>query len=403
MTNSMRRNLRLLPFHQALTGTLAWLPVLVLFTRRSFGIDGAFELGAIFYFATVVTEVPSGWASDRFGRVVTLKAAAALTVVSHLFFALSDHSFLAVAIGEVLLASGFSAISGTDVSLHYDTLESLHIEEEYERRQSRLVAISYAAVSASAIIGGLLGWVDLRLVFWFSTAAALVQFALAWQLAEPPRQREAHAAGFATQLESCMRYLRQPLLRWVLAFWIAMVTLEHVAFTLAQPYMTEALGFSFDDVGSTPLWTGALFAMFSLIGAIAAANAANLRQRLGFVPLLLGLAFLSAGIVSAMVVAVSIWVAALIALRSVLGAVAPVVMTSEIAPVIDQSQRATYLSIHSLAGRLVYGSLMFGAARTIGDDLFAMIDLFAAASWVLIAIVVVLWFALRPKLPAATA
>lgn len=399
---AMKRNLQLLPAHQALAGTLAWLPILVLFTRGSFGIDGALVLGSIFYFAAVVTEVPSGWASDRFGRVTTLRIAALVWVVAHLFFTISNGSFTLVAIGEILLAIGFSAISGTDVSLHYDTLERLGIEDEYEQRQSKLTSYSFFAVAASALAGGLIGWIDLRFVFAFSLVAAIVQFVIASRFAEPPRSDGSEgAADFGSQLSVCMNYLRSPFLRWVFGFWIAMVVLEHLAFTLAQPYLTEALGFSEEAIGSTPLWAGVLFASFSFIGALAARNAANARARFGFAPLLLGLGVLSAGIVTVMMATVAIWVAAIIGFRSVLGAVAPIVMTSEIAPLVAQEHRATYLSVHSLGGRLVYGSLMFIVAKAVGNDLAATIAVFAIASWVLLGIVAAAWAVMRPTVPSA--
>lgn len=394
---AMQRNLRLLPVHQVAAGTLAWLPIFVLFTRGSFGIDGALELAAIFYFAAVITEVPSGWASDRFGRVGTLRFAAMFWIVAHFFFAVSNGSFALVAAGEVLLACGFSAISGTDVSLHYDTLEQLDIEAEYEQRQSKLTSLAFLAVATSALIGGLLGWVDLRLVFAFSVVAAAVQFVVASQFAEPPRSTEPEQrAGFADQLGECFEYLRSSFLQWVLGFWIAMVVLEHLAFTLAQPYLTEALGFSEDTLGSTPLWAGVMFASFSFIGALAARNAANLRARFGFVPLLIGLAILSASIVTMMMLTIAVWVAAIIGFRSVLGAVAPTVMTSEIAPLVEPEHRATYLSLHSLGGRLLYGSLMYASAKAIGDDLIATISAFTIVSWILIAVVAAAWLALRP-------
>jgi len=399
---AMERNLRLLPAHQVLAGTLAWLPILVLFTRGSFGIDGALELGAIFYFAAVVSEVPSGWASDRFGRVATLRVAAVLWIFAHLCFAISNESFVMVAVAEVLMAFGFSAISGTDVSLHYDTLERLGIESEYEQRQSKLTSYSFFAVAVSALLGGLIGWIDLRLVFVFSAVVALGQFLVASQFAEPPRSAErAAATNFGAQLADCLTYLRSRFLLWIFGFWIAMVVLEHLAFTLAQPYLTEALGFTEDALGSTPIWAGVMFASFSFIGAIAARNAATARARFGFVGLLLGLAVLSASIITVMMITVAVWVAAIIGFRSVLGAVAPIVMTSEIAPLVAQEHRATYLSVHSLGGRLVYGSLMYAVAKAIGDDLTATIAVFAIASWILLGIVAVAWAVLRPEVPGA--
>mgnify|MGYP001817472969 CR=1 FL=1 len=264
----MRENLRLIPIHVALTRSLVWISVMVLFTRARFDLDGALLLSSIYYFSVVALEVPSGWMSDRLGRVVTVRVAAASWIISHALFLVGDDRFWIIALAQFFLAAGFASLSGTDVTLHYDTLEALGKETEFPRRESRVSSIGYIATAASALLGGALGVIDLRLAFAASLLLALAQLAVAMRLAEPPGER--HADPLGRQLALCARYLRQRFLGWIFFYGILMVTLEHVAFSLMQPWLTEVLDRPADDVGATPLFAGVVFAVTALGGAAAA-------------------------------------------------------------------------------------------------------------------------------------
>lgn len=391
-TEALQRNLSLLPRYSIASSWLPWQPIIALFVTESFGVDTLLTLTAIMYFGVVVAEVPSGWMSDRLGRVITLRVAALLWVVGLVVLLVSPGSFVLLAIGQVFMAMGFAAMSGTDVSFHYDTLEALGIEEEFEVRQSHLKSLAYLSVALSAVAGGAVGLLDLRLAFVLSLIVVLWQLLLVSQFQEPPRSG-GPAPGFAEQLRSCARYLRRPLLRWILLYWVAMVLLEHAAHTLSQPYLTEALGQSPQDLGATSLVVGLIFASFGIGGSAAAAATPAIRRRLGFFGALLAFGLVSAFIVSAMALVIALPVAILLVFRSVQGAAAPIVLTAAVAPLVDQAQRATYLSLHSLAGRLFYGSLLFGISRAVGDSLDASLTVLSAVSWGAIALVVVAWIA----------
>ena len=392
-TEALERNLSALPVFTVVSNWLPWQPIIALFISESFGIDKLLTLTALLYFGVVVAEVPSGWMSDRVGRVITLRAASALWVAGHIVLLVSAGSFLLIASGQVLLAVGFAFLSGTDVSFHYDTLEALEIETEFEHRHSRLKSVAYVWVAVSSVVGGAVGLIDLRLAFALSLVASVWQLGLVSRFTEPPRSGEEMQASFRAQLRACGQHLRNPLLRWIAGYWVAMVVLEHVAHTLAQPYLTEALGMSPDDLGATPLVVGLIFATFGVGGALAAAATPTMRARLGFFGVLIALAVLSAVIVTTMAVVIALPVALLLVFRSVQGAAAPIVLTTAVAPVVPQTQRATYLSLHSLAGRLSYGSLLVVISFAVGDSLRTSLTVLSVVAWALIAAVVVAWFA----------
>lgn len=380
---SLERNLRLIPVEQGLARALAWVPVFVLFTRARFDLDGALLLASLYYLFVVVLEVPSGWMSDRLGRTLTLRVAALSWIAAHLCFLVGDDRFWAIALGQLFLAGGFASISGTDVTFHYDTLEALDLADEYARRQARVSSIGFVSTAASALVGGAIGLVDLRWPFAISLALAVAQFAVTLRLVEPPATTQAEPLG--RQLATCARSLRDRYVGWIFFYGILLVTLEHVAFTLMQPWLTEVLGRSPDDVGATPLFAGLVFATVAVVGAGAARASAPLAERFGTVATLIGFAALSATIVSGMALWVHAAILVLVAFRSAQGAAAPVLISAAIAPRTSPRHRATLLSLNSLAGRLGYGLILLAISGAARDDVRRVLGIFSLVSWAMVA------------------
>jgi MFS family permease len=384
---SLERNLALIPVHEAVTRSLFWLPIFVLFTRERFDVDGAIVLAGLYYLFVVVVEVPSGWMSDRLGRVPTLLVAALSWIGAHACFLVGDDRFVVILVGQFLLASGFAFLSGTDVSFHFDTLEALGRSRDYGARQARVAAIGYVALAASAVVGGAVALIDLRAAFALSMAMAVVQVGVVSMLIEPPRLT--HAEALLPQIGSCLRYLNDRLIGWLFGYGVALVTLEHVASEPMQIWLTGALGRSRDDLGNTPLLAGVLMAVTYLIGSLAARTSEPLARRFGSIGTLVALAILSAGIVTGMALTTSVVAIALVALRAVHGASAPVLLSAEIAPRTEQRHRATLLSINSLAGRLGYGIVLLFVAAGSGDDVQPVLRTLSIISWSFVAIIVV--------------
>ncbi|MFT7648331.1 MAG: MFS family permease [Candidatus Poriferisodalaceae bacterium] len=385
MHDELERNLRLIPIHELLVRTSPWIAVFVLFTRSNFELEGAVQLASIYYLSVAVLEVPSGWMSDRLGRALTLRVAGLAWVGSFFCFLVGNERFAVVVAGQVLLAAGYASLSGTDVTFHYDTLEALGRQSEYGQRQARVASRGLLFSAAGALLGGVLGLADLRLAFAASMVLAVVQFTIAMRFSEPP-EGDGAAAAIVTQIARCLGYLRSAPLGWIFGYGIAMVVLEHVAFTLLQPWLTEALGRTANDFGSAPLFAGAMVAVVSIVGSIFARNSVALAARFGLRTVLVGLGVTSALIVSIMASSVHIAVVAVIAFRSAQGSAAPVLISAAVAPVVAQEHRATFLSLNSLAGRLAYGSLLLFVSTDAGDDVSRTLAQLAGISWALVAL-----------------
>lgn len=380
---ALERNLRLIALHEILTSTAPWGVVLVLFTRSRFDLDGALALSGLYYLCVVVFEVPSGWASDRFGRVPTLRFVGLAWVVAFACWIAAGDSFWMIAAGQALIAAGYASLSGTDVSFHYDTLEALGRADEYPDRQASIVSRGRVIGAFGAIAGGALGLLDLRLAFVASLLLALTQFAVALRFHEVPSSESADA--IVGQLRRCLAYLADIPLRWVFGYGVAMVVLEHVAFTMLAPWMTETLGATADELESTPLAVGCVMAAIGLVGAGAARLSTPTARRLGLRATLVGLGALSAVIVTAMAIAQHPIVLMFVMMRSVQGAAAPILISAAVAPVVARHHRATLLSLNSLGGRLLWGSILVGLSTDATDDVARVLARFSAISWLLVA------------------
>lgn len=191
---------------------------------------------------------------------------------------------------------------------------------------------------------------------------------------------------------------------WIFFYGIVLVTLEHVAFEVMQPWLTEVLGRSPDDVGATPLFAGIVYAAVAFVGAGAARASAPLSERFGVVATLIGFGALSAVVVTGMALWAHAAVLLLVAFRSAQGAATPVLISAAIAPLTEQRHRATLLSINSLAGRLGYGVILLFVSVDAADDVQGVLGVLSITSWALVGLLIVTaWWVLgRRSLRAPT-
>jgi hypothetical protein len=298
---------------------------------------------------------------------------AAAMAVGYTLFLGGGTSFLLFALGQLGKAVGYAFLSGTETAFHYDTLVALGREDEYGAREARLARNGYLAAAAGMLVSGALSTFDLRVAYLLSLLSSLAMLALVLSLREPPR----YASGWAsdgpwTQLAACARLLRNPFLLWLFAYFVLKITLEHIPYEFSQPYLAAVLDEPVTQVRSTPAASGALYAIVAVIGSLAAAYSIRIRARLGAGKTLLAAASLQTVLIGAMAALVSPLVVPLLALRSSLAAIANPVIHAEVTPRVPQAQRATYLSLHSLAGRLGYSGVLAGlaslsAGRSIDD------------------------------------
>lgn len=355
----MTRNLWLYPRYAAARNLLFWLPVFFLYFQQSLALSQALWLEAVYYAAFLALEVPSGYASDRMGRRVTLVAGASLSALGAVLFA-AGSSLEVWALAQLLFAAGYAFDSGTDSSLLFDSLAAMGREEEFRARESQASSASLWAVAISSLLGGLLGAVDLRLAYVATAVCVALSAALAASFEEPPRLR---ARGARAQGQRVLGALAQPVVTWTVCAAVAGTVLNHVPYEFLQPWLATLVG----DLSRTPMWSGLVSFVIVGIGAMAAARADRLAGALGSTRAITAALALQVLIIASMGLVVSPWLIPLLALRGVPGALARPILGSMQHPLLGSDIRATTLSVQSLLGRMSFGlSLLIAGAFAHG-------------------------------------
>lgn len=363
----MERNLSLYPRYRMFGDAMAWLPVFFLYFNAHLSLADVLRLEAIYYLAVVLIEVPSGYFSDRVGRRATLLLAAVAFVAAYAGFILAE-GFLMFAVAQVLLAAGMACRSGSDSAFLYDSLQCLGRTAEYAHREARVERLSLAASAVAVILGGIAGVLDLVWAYWISLLAAAGSLVVAFGFTEPVIDDGARHAGFAGQLKICAANLRDRYLAWLFVFSMVTYILAHVPYEFYQPYLgLLGAGAKLYSI-ETPVASGLVFGVTMLLGAWVAGHSVDLQHRFGLNTVLLSAIVLQLVVIAALSNWLHIAVVVLLFFRSVPMAMVHAPMHAAIAPRVATAQRATYLSLQSLADRLSFSISLALVSLTVGTE-----------------------------------
>ena len=307
-------------------------------------------LQACFGLAVAVLEVPSGYFSDTIGRKPALVIGAIGLTVGFACFGIAT-GFWTLLVGELVLAVGWSFISGTGSALVYDTLAELGEEEDYAREFGRQRSYANFAEAFASIIGAAIAVLSIRLPVFIQIGVYACTIPLALSLVEPQRQRFANAAGpiagiRVIALEALA--LRQEIRLLIVLSGIIATSSLTMAW-LSQPWLSAA---------EVPLVAyGLIWAGLRITVGISALYAARLENRLGF----------NRSVTIVIVVLVTgftlcawqqaPWLIPALATFSIVRGISMVIFSEAINRQTGSDRRATVLSIESLLCRLLFAPL----------------------------------------------
>ena len=360
-TQPLSRNVSLYPAFRAASDAFAWLPIFFLFFSERLTLQQVLLLESVYYLAVVIAEVPSGYLSDALGRRLTLLLSGVMVSASYVFF-LASNEFAGLAVAQCLLAIGTACRSGTDTSLLYESLDASGKAKEYGHHEARAGRVGFLSTAFAALVGGLLGSVDLTWPYWFSLLASLVAMLVTWQFVEPVQESlsSRQHRGFVRQLGQAATYWRRPLLAWLTLYFLVMYAIVHVPYEFYQPYLDLLSTDNRLGGFSAPVTSGIIFALTACVGAWVAGRSIDWQQRVGLLTLLMSAAVVELLVIAALAFVLHPVLAGLVLLRNGPMAVITAPIRAAIAPHIANEHRATYLSLQSLAARL--GFAIFLAA-----------------------------------------
>ncbi len=354
--HGLERSARIYPIYVFFQKSSYWSPIFFLYFSSLLTLPDVLCLEAIYYFSVVVLEVPTGFLADRVGARRTLIASSVTQMAASLAF-VSSGLFLILACGQILLALGMALASGSDTSYHYAILKASQKEKEYAVREAFSARTLLLSQAISALVGGAVAIIDLRLAYILTLVSSAVAAGIALRFIEI-KPADAERESLTHQIRSCLRDAAHPRLAWLLGYAIFMTVINHIPYEFYQPYLKQMIHETQFGL-APPAFTGIHTAVTMGIAALAAAFTIRIRDRLGSSKTLLLAGLVQTVIIAAMALYQSPAIAILIVFRSVPRGLMQAPLNAEVVPLVGENRRATYLSIQSLLGRLAFGSVLF--------------------------------------------
>lgn len=231
--------------------------------------------------------------------------------------------------------------------------------DEVEAQTTRAWQFTLGALGLSALTGGFLAGFAFELAFVAAAAALLCAAVMTHWFTEPTHEKGAREqSGLRAQWGLLRGALKQPILAWLFALSMLMYGFGHVPFVFGQPFIAQAL-----DAGNwqanAPVVSGAAMMVVSVLASLVALR---LRRRLGL-PAILLLAFgLQIALIGMLPLTDSAIVIAVLLMRMVPNLFSYPFIEARIQPLLSDAGRATFLSLRSFAGRLLFAGSIFASS-----------------------------------------
>lgn len=367
----MIRNITLYPWFKFLQSLTFWQATWFLYFEKHLSASEAILLYVVYDISTTVLEVPSGYMSDRLGRRLTLMAAALSGVAAGILFIFGE-SFVEFVLANVLLGMAAALTSGTDSSLLYESLRAEGRDTEIEATELKAWRYGFSALALSALTGGMMAAYDDVYPYVATALSAGALFGLTLFLREPPHaQHVSHRENLRVLLQN----LVHPTLLWILCLSLVMYVFSHIPFVLGQPFIREALANSGHALQAPLVSGGVTFTMMMLSLAVSLI-ALPIRNKLGLPGTLLLAFAMQIALTAALATSNNLFVIALLFLRMIPDSLSQPFIRARIQPLLQDGTRATYLSVQSLAGRILFAvTLSWAASRTSGESALPYADM----------------------------
>lgn len=258
-----------------------YVPVQVVYLR-DLGFSLAFVglTWAVFSASQLLAEIPTGYLGDRVGRRWTLVFGTVCRIIGIGGYAIvtSKGGFLLL---KVFTGIGWALRSGTTDAFLYELLKKRTSEDQFTTIKGRGQAVQLGTSAVTALAGGVLYSIDMRLPFIATATLAAIGVPVLLFL---PDTTDEDVDPFTLEqaTDSIKQIVTRPDLRWLIAY----TGFVLLVFTLTRTFEQPALR----SIGFNATGLGVLYASFKLVSAGAGAIVGKLEEWLGAKYLLLAFA-----------------------------------------------------------------------------------------------------------------
>jgi MFS family permease len=329
-----------------------FIPISILFWQENgLSFSQIMILQSCFSLSLVFMEIPSGYVADVIGRKKSLVLTSIFYITSIIVYIFS-YNFSSFLFAEILMAIGFSFLSGADSAFIYDTLKDLKQETRYKKIWGNKLFFGLTAMAIFNLIGGYIGSIDLRTTWYFTLATVILILPIVLTLKEPQRHKLIFKKGYTKVLINIIhkKIIKQAKLKWLIIY-------AGIAFAFFQG--TQWLYVPYFELLEIPIkYFGALYALFTIFSAISSKQSHKIEEYIGeqksitLLTILTGIGLL---LMSKFIFILSI---AFILIFQFIRGFYTVIISDYINKLTDSSIRATVLSAQNLIARIFYALLM---------------------------------------------
>lgn len=282
----LEKNLALLYAFSFCWLAMVIIPVIVpFFASKGLSLADVFLLQSFFALTVVLFEVPSGYFADIIGRKNALVIGALFHGVGFTLLVFVD-GFAGLMLVEIALGIALSLLSGSDLSLFYDTQLALGLSpQEKVRGLARLRVVKASAEGVAALLAAALALWSFDAIVVANAFIAWAPLVLAFYLVEAPYERMARVSPLQNFRRILMHLFYQNRL-------LRLTTLAVTFYGLATFYVVWLIQPYWQDNGIPYAGFGLLWAAMNFTIAASARLSAPLEERYGPVPVLLVMALL---------------------------------------------------------------------------------------------------------------
>jgi MFS family permease len=383
---AIEANVRKAYLYRFLHNFQLWWPIWVIYLQQERGLSltQITLLDAPFWLLIVFAEVPTGAVADRFGRKTSLAIGGLLFGVAVFVFGVAE-SYPIILVSYAAWGLAITFQSGADTAILYDSLKKVGREEEFQKINGRLWAITSFAVLIAILVGApLAAATSLAFPIIVSAFIGLACVPVALWMYEP-RDGETEPEPYFRMVSQGVRDAwAQPALRYIMLFSGVMFTAVFAPMIFMQPFLAEH-GVSTENLG---LWQAPVRAagMVAALMAYRFVSAAGEKAAFFAMPLTLGVCYLLLAGVN------QVWIVlAFLPVGMIAGSQNPV-LASYINRRIPSERRATMLSVQSLVASILIAGTE-PAAGLLADEfgLRATFLVFGAVTAIVAPAVLLLW------------
>jgi MFS family permease len=350
----MEKNVRKFYWYRLTKFSLFHIAILVLFYQeRGLSFSQIMILQSVYYFAKVLSEVPTGALADRVGRKKALVLGSFCHSFAYLLIFLS-HSLVLFILGEIMAGIAMSFAYGADSALAYDTLKSLGKSDQYQKVEGNANSMRHLGFAIFAPLGGLLATVNLSLPYLASSIGIFFSGLIALTLVEPPAEGQSGEESTSSARRRSYHEIRRSLdllmgnkrILWLVLFFSVIFLATRLGFWTYQPYMKL--------VGLPLSLFGIVFAAFHLFSALVSRQADRMERLLKEKLMLLMMPILVMVSFVLMSRFLALWAVSFILIQQVTTALHEPVLKTYVNRQTPSQVRATMLSVQHMAGNAAF-------------------------------------------------